>query len=321
MRARLVRLLRPRRSLRPSRAGWLFVAITFGVGFAALNTGNNLLYLVLSLMLAFLVLSGFLSESALRGVRVERILPRELHAGCANPVTLRIHNAERRVASFAIVVEDRLRGPRGPVAAGRCFALHVAPGETVVRRYALVPERRGDLEFSGHRISTRFPFGLFVKSLQVEAPAHALVYPRIEPIAVHVPESGPFAEGEAPMTRRAEGTLAYGLREHLPGDGKRRINWRQSVRRGSLFVSETESETLQAIEVELQPGDALRADVFELRVSRAASEVVHHLESGLRVGLRTHDGRFDADAGRRHRTALLRHLARVQPGPARGGVA
>ncbi|MBW2401796.1 MAG: DUF58 domain-containing protein, partial [Deltaproteobacteria bacterium] len=46
--------------------------LTFGVGFAALNTGNNLLYLVLSLMLAFLVLSGVMSESALRGIRVRR---------------------------------------------------------------------------------------------------------------------------------------------------------------------------------------------------------------------------------------------------------
>ena len=55
---RVLRWLRPPRTLRPTRAGWAFFAITFGVGFAALNTGNNLLYLVLSLMLAFLVLSG-----------------------------------------------------------------------------------------------------------------------------------------------------------------------------------------------------------------------------------------------------------------------
>ena len=37
--------LRAPRTLRPTRAGWAFFAITFGVGFAALNTGNNLLYL------------------------------------------------------------------------------------------------------------------------------------------------------------------------------------------------------------------------------------------------------------------------------------
>ena len=78
---RLSRWLRPPRTLRPTRAGWIFFALTFGVGFAALNTGNNLLYLVLSLMLAFLVLSGVFSESTLRGIRVRRRLPREFFAG------------------------------------------------------------------------------------------------------------------------------------------------------------------------------------------------------------------------------------------------
>ena len=65
------------RTLHATRAGWCFVVIVFGVGFAALNTGNNLLYLILSFMLSFLVLSGVFSESALRGVRIRRRLPRD----------------------------------------------------------------------------------------------------------------------------------------------------------------------------------------------------------------------------------------------------
>ena len=81
--------------LRPTRAGWSFFVLTFGVGFAALNTGNNLLYLVLSQMLAFLVLSGILSEAALRGIRVERELPRDIFAGLSpNRVLLHIHNTQ-----------------------------------------------------------------------------------------------------------------------------------------------------------------------------------------------------------------------------------
>ena len=92
VRARILRWLRPPRRLRPTRAGWNFFAITFGVGFAALNTGNNLLYLILALMLSFLVLSGVLSESALRGIRVRRRLPREFQAGAASRVVLEIEN-------------------------------------------------------------------------------------------------------------------------------------------------------------------------------------------------------------------------------------
>ena len=38
------------------------------------------MYMVLSLLLSFLVLSGVLSESALRGIQVRRLLPPELVA-------------------------------------------------------------------------------------------------------------------------------------------------------------------------------------------------------------------------------------------------
>ena len=86
LRRRLTRWLRPPRILRPTRAGWCFFAITACVAFAALNTGNNLLYRVLSLMLAFLVLSGVLSESALRGIEVRRSEPGELFAGAEGSV-------------------------------------------------------------------------------------------------------------------------------------------------------------------------------------------------------------------------------------------
>ncbi len=329
LRARLARSLggarvRSRRSLRPSRAGWLYIGITFAVGFAALNTGNNLLYLVLSLMLAFLVLSGFLSESALRGIRVDRRLPADLHAGRRNRVTLRIHNADRRLASFALVIEDRLGKDAGAIPAGRCFALRVAPGETVLRDYALEPERRGPLAFDGYRLSTRFPFGLFVKSVWVDEPKEALVYPALEPVAPPAPEGGDASDADDARARSGGGVLLAGLREYVHGDGLRRINWRQSARRGALFVGQAEDDHLAEVEVELprssnamQDGDA----ACERRVRRAASEVVHHLDAGLRVGLCTPEERFAPETGRLHRSALLRHLALIEPPVADEGAA
>jgi len=312
-RRRLPAWLRPRRTLRPSRAGWLYVAITFGVGFAALNTGNNLLYLVLSLMLAFLVLSGFLSESALRGVRVERQLPREIYAGMRNRVVLRVHNADRRLASFALVIEDRIRDGSEPIAVGRVFALRVGPGEMLTRDYALVPESRGPLTFESFRISTRFPFGLFVKSVVLDAEAGTLVFPTIARVTPRVSEQGREEHGDSDRERKGQGVLLMGLREYAPGDGLRRVAWRQSARRGALFVGESEEEQVAEVEVELPRSAAGHADVFESQVVRAASEVAHHLDAGLRVALRTPDEHFAASTGRHHRVALMRHLALVEP--------
>ena len=169
LRGGLRRTLRPPRTLRPTRAGWAFFAFTFGVGFAALNTGNNLLYLVLSLMLAFLVLSGVLSESALRGIRVRRRLPRELFAGIPARVGLEIENRQRRVPAFALVVEDRVRDAASGALceAGRVFVLRAGPGGCERRAYGFAAPARGLVFFEGFRVSTRFPFGLFSKSLEL----------------------------------------------------------------------------------------------------------------------------------------------------------
>jgi uncharacterized protein (DUF58 family) len=115
-----------------------------GVGFAAFNTGNNLMYLVLSLMLGFLVLSGVLSESSLRGIRVRRRLPRELYARTENTVVLEVSNEQLHVSAFAVVVVDRRAAEHpGGSRESRSFALRVAAGETVRRPYRFQPERRG----------------------------------------------------------------------------------------------------------------------------------------------------------------------------------
>ena len=312
---RVRRWLRPPRRLRPTRAGWSFFAITFGVGFAALNTGNNLLYLVLALMLSFLVLSGVLSESALRGIAVRRRLPRELYAGAASRVALEIANRQRRVPAFAIVVNDRIRTAAGDVrTAGRVFALRVAPGGVETRAYRLRPERRGTMNFTEFRVSTRFPFGLFSKSLELESEQAALVYPAIEPVVLP-PGLGTAPDGgESAPGADGGGAAAAGLRAFAPGDPARRIHWRVSLRRDALVVRDVESEQDAEVEVRLRTGGRAPEAAFEQRVVWAASEVAAWIDAGRRVALLTDAERFDARSGAQHRARLLGFLALVEPG-------
>lgn len=306
--------------LRPTRAGWIFFAIVFAVGFAALNTGNNLLYLVLSLMLGFLALSGVLSESALRGIAVGRRLPRELYAGAPNPVLLEISNGLKRVPAFAIAVEDLMFPPGAPrrrphraPAAGRVFALRVAPQETETRRYAFRPEQRGLLHFAGFRVSTRFPFGLFAKFRSFEEAQEVLVFPEIEPRVV-LSASGDARETGVEITAGIGlGCEVAGLRDFEHGDPRRRIHWRSSLRRGSLLVTHVEDERDRRVEIYLRTGDRPDPGRFERRVRRAASEVVGHLDAGFGVSLRTDSTQLPFGRGDRHRRHLLSFLALVEP--------
>jgi len=307
------RRFRPPRSLRATRAGWCFIAIIFGVGFAALNTGNNLLYLVLAMMLAFLVLSGLLSEASLRGIRVERMLPRELIARTPNRIVLRIHNQQKRGASFAVALEDHFEARRGLEVAGRTFALRVGPGEFADRSYLFEPERRGDLRFDRLRVSTRFPFGLFVKFMELEAEEGALVYPQILPTPVSEEDARAGRDPEERKGSAARGDDVAGLREFIAGDALRRVHWKRSLRSGRLLVGEREGDASGEIEVLLRLAQNAPERATEEIIARAASEIVGHLEAGLQVGLRSATSRFAPATGMAHRGELLSYLARVTP--------
>src|SRR5690349_11254979 len=104
--ARLRRLLRPPRRLRFTREGRWFCGITLGIGVAAINTGNNLLYLILGLMLSLIVASGILSESALRRLEITRQPPTRVHAGRPFLMGITLRNHKRRLPSFSIEIED-----------------------------------------------------------------------------------------------------------------------------------------------------------------------------------------------------------------------
>jgi uncharacterized protein (DUF58 family) len=292
----------------------MFFALTLGVGFAALNTGNNLLYLVFSFLLGFLVLSGVFSEAALRRVEVRRRLPREIFAEAPVPVALEVENGLRRVPSYAIVVED-LAGDDVHEARtlGRVFVLRLGAGAHQQRAYLLTAEARGPLRLAGFRVSTRFPFGLFAKSLLLEAPVETLVYPAVDLVRA-LPGGGPGrSTGDARSRAQGRGTEAAGLRAFRPGDSARSVHWRASARRGALLVRDREREEKPELEVLLRTRGRPADEAFERAVRRAASEVVAHLRAGFRVGLTTDEERFAPGDGTAHRGRLLSFLARVSP--------
>jgi uncharacterized protein (DUF58 family) len=291
----------------------VFFALTFGVGFAALNTGNNLLYLVLSLMLAFLVLSGVLSESALRGIALRRAVPRELYAERDGWILVEIHNLQGRTAAYAVVVEDRIDLGDAEETAGRCMALRIEAGGCERRSYRLRPARRGELAFAGFVVSTRFPFGLFSKSLTIEAPERALVYPALDPVPIPRHFGGVRESGDSVAGPRGRGAEVGGLREYERGDAPRRIAWRASLRSRALWVREVESEHQGEVEVRLRTAQRAADPAFERDVRGSASEIAALLARGLRVGLRTDADAIAPAAGAAQRARLLGFLARVGP--------
>src|SRR5258706_15357452 len=184
---------RPPRRLSFTREGRIIVFLWVGVGFAAINTGNNLLYLLLAWLLSFIIASGVLSELTLRALSVERRPPPRIYAGEPFLMEVVIKNGKSKRASYSIEVED-LRG-KTPIDK-RCYFLKIPEAKSQRTSYRHTFIRRGLYTLTGYRIATKFPFALFRKSRDVEAPVEVLVYPAR--VTVPRPPPRPTARGDAP---------------------------------------------------------------------------------------------------------------------------
>ena len=319
--ARLRRRLRPPRRLSFTREGRIIVVLSVGVGFAAINTGNNLLYLLLGWLLSFIVASGILSEMTLKKLRVERRPPPRVFAGEPFLMEVVIHNAKENRASFSIEVED-LVGTT-PIDK-RCYFLKIPAAKSQRTSYRHTFGKRGLYELSGYRLATKFPFALFRKSRDIDAPLEVLVYPAR--VAVPRPPPRSTSTGDVTANRLGRRGEFFGLRERRAGDDRRDVHWRSSARTGRLLVREYEDELARRVVIgvdnalpkavrEAVTDGALTPDLeaqvssVERAISVAASLASSYLEVGWTVELCARGLHVPAGVGRMHEVKLLRALA------------
>ena len=100
----------PSRTLRPTREGWWCLLAAVGVGFAAVSTGNNLLYLLEAMLLGLVVVSGLLSEMSMRGLRLALRVPDEVFAGRPAVFAVLVVNDKRRLPSYSLALSAPGRG-------------------------------------------------------------------------------------------------------------------------------------------------------------------------------------------------------------------
>lgn len=303
--------LRAWRRIRFTRAGVLFTLGALGVGFAAINTGNNLLYLLLGAMLGAMAVSGWLSEQTLRGLHITRTVPAGVPVERDFRIRYRVTNGKRWIPSLAV----ELREPGLP---GLAFLSHLGPGETRGTNSAERFVRRGVYPLEVLTLATDFPFGLFRKERDVPLPGELVVWPRTDR---PVPD-GALGAGQDPAPASASAHASAGprgefrsLREYRSGDDARDIHWRTSARLRQPVVREYEREAGRAVWVVLDtshpPGDAAEA-----AVETAASLCARAARGARTFGLSAGPHLVEPGAGEAHLERALDALARVDFGGA-----
>ena len=340
---RIRRSLKPPRYLSLTRAGKFFLLMTLAVGFGAINTGNNLLFLLLGMTLSLIVASGVLSEAVLRNLKVRRRLPRRFVAGEPAPGRFRVVNegwwpalsveaAERNPKALAGPAAGDTVGPDRipwwkfwkpqpddqPVGSTYCMRVGADDEQPLQTRYKLPV--RGRFRLAGPQLRTRFPFALFEKSRHFSAPTEITVLP-----------DGAEADewigklqsrwGDTTQNRRGRGHEFYGLRDYRPGEDRRLIHWKSTARRGEPVVRETEARHRRALLIVFdnrrRPGtntdtdDADDAALFEAGIRHLVGLLNALRSRGYTTELLTTDGHVtsgeEGDV-----EPLLRHLATIE---------
>ena len=302
-----LRFLANRRSLRLTSEGTRFLLFTIGIGVAAVNTGNNLFYLLLAMMLSVVVISGLLSEQCLRRLDFHRHLPDLLMANQPATVTLSVTNRSPWLPNFSLRLLDTAAGQdldRG------LFVDHLPAQRSALLSYPILATARGRLHLEGIRVETLFPFGLFLKRALYRVPAEIPVSPPIRPLSLRFVDEL-VSEGQGlSLARRGHGTQLYNLRMYRPGDDSRAIHWITTARTSKLIVRETEAEDQRRITIALStlaPDD--HEGLFEQSVTLVASLLWQLSQRAYPLRLIVAGEDSGSGSGGDHLVTMLRMLA------------
>jgi|HubBroStandDraft_3_1064219.scaffolds.fasta_scaffold15003_1 uncharacterized protein (DUF58 family) len=316
---------------RLTRVGIVYLGVVFVVILACVNTGNNLLWMLLSCAIAGMLISGVLSRAVLRDVELRFDMPEHVFAEQPVVAELELRNEKQAWPSFSLRVVGENKKGAGEILTRPVFFPYIPRQSSARQKVELTFPHRGNYRQDAFSIRTRFPFGFFEKTRQVDSQMEIIVYPKVAPTD-HFYEVLPLLSGEMASNFRGRGHELHSLRDYLSSDSARFVDWKVTARAGRLMVREFAREDERRVMLVLDPfigpppaapgepntaADAAAAAEhtarFERAVSMAACIAWHFNELNAALQFRTHrfatsmapSGEIIYDA--------LRELATIQP--------
>lgn len=242
------------------------------VGFAAWNTGNNLLFLVLSFLAAALVIGFFVGNFCLNKLDVKMRFPEAIHAGEPTPILVSLHNRKRVFPTFSVVAEVRGREREAsqlfdeiknilPEKWARKFSqppllkhtldyfVHIPRRRSIENLAEHIFPRRGRFIIKDFELSTKFPFAFFRHRRRLSAQAaEIIIFPRLLPVTDEAADL-PQTIGRFVTPKKGLGQDLLALRDYQPMDDFRRVDWKATARTNRLIVREFSAEDERRITV------------------------------------------------------------------------
>ncbi|MEM1025449.1 MAG: hypothetical protein AAGD10_11870 [Myxococcota bacterium] len=247
----------PRRAI-PTRPGVFALLAPLILGVAGVTAGNNLLFLILGATLGSVVLSGVISERAIKRVEVDVRPVGPIEAGAVARLNVRFRRPPGGMGLFGLCVFE-MNG------------LGLFPRKTERLLYAGVPfmegteastrcrrafEERGRPQLGPCEVSTTFPFGLLRKTREIELRMEGVVWPRRVELPSVLSDARADAANGAPVPLPGMGTEILGVRERRDGENVRRLHALRSafLDKDIVIESTREQQSVAWVGVDARPG-------------------------------------------------------------------
>jgi uncharacterized protein (DUF58 family) len=319
-----LRFIGQRMEFRITREGWIYLGGIVLVALAAINTGNNLLFLVLACLVASILMSGILSSITLTGVEARLELPEHIFAEQTVRGFVELKNEKQTLPSFSLRVEgvQRKGSPDAAILATPVYFPYVPRRESVKLAVPIRFPRRGIYQQEALKIVTRFPFGFLQKARRLDLKSEAVVYPSVEATTEFL-DVLPGIQGAIESLAKGRGQDLYALRDYLPTDSARHVHWKASARLGSLMVREFAREDDCQVLLIFDPRSVAAAEnatevhkqQFESAVSLCAAIAWSFHERGALLQYRSAGIDVPVAPASENIYIVLSHLATIQPQP------
>lgn len=306
---------------RLTREGIIYLAAIFVVALAAVNTGNNLLFMILACLIAGILVSGAMSRMVLTGVDLQIDLPEHVFAEQPILAAIEVHNDKNMTPSFSVRVVGVGENEGSQILTRPVYFPYIPRQTSARQNVELIFPRRGVYRQNAFGIRTKFPFGFLEKTRRVDSELELVVYPRVEPTGEFY-EILPLLSGEIESMHRGRGYDLHSIRDYVTTDSVRFVDWKASAKSGALkireFAREDERRLILAFDPSLPDADSGKLtekqnEEFEHAVSLAACIAWHFFEVRAVMQFSTPKLTTPMSSAGEIIYDVLRELAYIQP--------
>lgn len=273
-------------------SGFIYIFMVIVLGVAAVNTGNNLLYLLSSIMLALMAISGLSSLINLLFLNISISPSAEVFADIPARFEL---NINKGVGGSFFLKCDTAFGS---------LKLPYVKSELKKSLWLKFPER-GKARLDDLIIHSGFPLGFFRRFKKCPATINLIVYPK--PITrSFIPPTG----GVSGYENRSDSFFGElddeikELRKYRNSDPLKWVEWKATARRGKVVVREFYHLEGDTLIIDL----SVKTSAWERKLSEACFLVLEGYRRKLSIGIKFPDRKIEPGRGEKHRKILLEAL-------------